>query len=69
MELLTANQDRLKKLLAQLSGVDLFLKKMAMEDERYIPVGLEMEKDALGLEEEKESEYYRIYPRRSATGL
>ncbi len=55
MELLQVSQARLDDLLKQLNGVDLFLKKMEMEEEEFVPVGLEMGLEEARMVDEKES--------------
>jgi len=34
-------QERLTKLMSTLNGVDLFAKRLEMEDEGFVPVGLD----------------------------
>ena len=41
--------------MTRLSGTNLFMKKMEMEEEGFIPVGLDMGYDKAGFEDEKES--------------
>ena len=44
--------------MTRLSGTNLFMKKMEMEEEGFIPVGLDMGYSASGFDEEKESMWY-----------
>ena len=55
LELLNISTDKLSKLMTRLSGTNLFMKKMEMEEEGFIPVGLDMGYDKAGFEDEKES--------------
>jgi len=41
MDLLKVAQERLTKLMESLQGVDLFAKKLEMDDEGFTPVGLD----------------------------
>ena len=43
--------------MTRLSGTNLFMKKMEMEEEGCIPVGLDMGYSASGFDEEKESKF------------
>ena len=42
IELLTNSMEKLSKLMIRLSGTNLFMKKMEMEDTGFVPVGLDM---------------------------
>ena len=44
VELLSVCTDRMSKLMTRLSGINIYMKKMEMEDEQFIPVGLELPK-------------------------
>ena len=56
LELLHVSTDKLSKLMTRLSGINLFMKKMEMEEEGFVPIGLDMGIGGAGaLEEEKES--------------
>ena len=58
LELLNISTDKLSRLMTRLSGTNLFMKKMEMEEEGFIPVGLDMGYSASGFDEEKESMWY-----------
>lgn len=64
MELLQVSQDALEKLMTKLEEVDLFLMKLEMDEEEFVPIGLEPRtadrKGGIGVEEEKDSEYRGI---------
>ena len=44
VELLSVCTDRMSKLMTRLSGINIYMKKMEMEEEQFIPVGLELPK-------------------------
>ena len=52
MEQLSVAEDKLSKVMARLLGVDVFAKKMEMDEERFVPEGLGYKTD-LFEEEEK----------------
>jgi hypothetical protein len=58
IELLTISMDKMSKLMTRLSGINLFMKKMEMEDEGYVPVGLDMGNQASGFDEGDNSKNY-----------
>lgn len=58
LELLHISTDKLSKLMTRLSGINLFMKKMEMEEEGFIPVGLDASAfNARDFDDEKESKY------------
>ncbi len=58
VELLSVAQDRLIKLMAKLEGLDLFQLRMEMEDEGFIPQGINIGKTILSLEDESMYNHY-----------
>ena len=54
MEQLSVAEDKLSKVMARLLGVDVFAKKLEMDEERFVPEGLGYKTD-LFEEEEKVS--------------
>ena len=52
VELLSVCTDRMSKLMTRLSGINIYMKKMEMEDEQFIPVGLELPKVKLKILEQ-----------------
>ena len=54
MEQLSVAEDKLSKVMAKLLGVDVFAKKLEMDEERFVPEGLGYKTD-LFEEEEKVS--------------
>ena len=44
VELLSVCTDKMSKLMTRLSGINIFMKKMEMEEEAFIPIGLELPK-------------------------
>ena len=59
IELLSVALERLKALMNKLDGVDLFLKKLEMEEEEFVPRGLEE-----GQEEENDEESKSLFLQR-----
>ena len=57
MEQLSVAEDKLSKVMARLLGVDVFAKKLEMDEERFVPEGLGYKTD-LFEEEEKVSLQY-----------
>ena len=57
MEQLSVAEDKLSKVMARLLGVDVFAKKLEMDEERFVPEGLGYKTD-LFEEEEKVSFQY-----------
>lgn len=58
LELLHISTDKLSKLMTRLSGINLFMKKMEMEEEGFIPIGLDATAfNARDFDDEKESKY------------
>ena len=57
LELLNVSTDKLSKLMTRLSGINLFMKKMEMEEEGFVPIGLESSFTQRDFEEEKESKF------------
>lgn len=56
IELLSVAQARLKELMDDLDGVDLFIKKMDMEEENFVPTGFtEVEQETQDGEEDSEN--------------
>ena len=60
MEQLSVAEDKLSKVMARLLGVDIFAKKMEMDEERFVPEGLGYKTD-LFEEEEKVRLLKNIY--------
>ena len=54
MEQLSVAEDKLSKVMARLLGVDVFAKKLEMDEDRFVPEGLGYKTD-LFEEEEKVS--------------
>ena len=52
VELLSVCTDRMSKLMTRLSGINIYMKKMEMEDEQFIPVGLELPKVKMNILEQ-----------------
>ena len=55
MEQLSVAEDKLSKVMARLLGVDVFAKKLEMDEDRFVPEGLGYKTD-LFEEEEKVSQ-------------
>ena len=55
LELLGASTDKLSKLMTRLSGINLFMKKMEMEEEGFVPVGLDMGEAVGAYDDDKDS--------------
>ena len=53
IELLNISMDRLMKLMTRLSGTNLYMKKMEMDEEGFVPVGIDIGLQAAGFDEEK----------------
>ena len=76
MEQLSVAEDKLSKVMARLLGVDVFAKKLEMDEERFVPEGLGYKTD-LFEEEEKVSFQYndslyemeRLFIKRKLFGL
>ena len=49
--------DRQSKLMTRLSGINLFMKKMEMEDEGFVPIGLDMGENVGEFDQEKDSKF------------
>ena len=62
MEQLSVAEDKLSKVMARLLGVDIFAKKMEMDEERFVPEGLGYKTD-LFEEEEKVREVKILFLR------
>ena len=45
--------------MVRLSGINLYMKKMEMEDEGFIPIGLDTGTDMGDFEDEKDSKIFR----------
>ena len=52
--------DRQSKLMTRLSGINLFMKKMEMEDEGFVPIGLDMGENVGEFDQEKDSKFALI---------
>jgi hypothetical protein len=59
MELLQVAQTSLSRLTKRLDDVDLFLIKLEMEEEEFVPFGLDVPFGKLGIDEDKDSKYQR----------
>ena len=59
LELLHASTDRLSKLMTRLSGINLFMKKMEMEEDGFVPIGLDMGYNN-AYDDDKESTYVYV---------
>ena len=57
MEQLSVAEDKLGKVMARLLGIDVFAKKLEMDEERFVPEGLGYKTD---LFEEEEKVKYKI---------
>ena len=44
VELLSVCTDKMSRLMTRLSGINIYMKKLEMEEEQFIPVGLELPK-------------------------
>ena len=44
IELLSVCTDKMSKLMTRLAGINIFMKKMEMEEDQFTPVGLEIPK-------------------------
>ena len=44
VELLAVCTDKMSKLMTRLSGINIFMKKLEMEEDQFTPVGLELPK-------------------------
>ena len=49
--------DKLSKLMIRLSGINLYMKKLEMEEEGFIPIGLEGAFENAYDEDEKDSKF------------
>jgi hypothetical protein len=57
LELLAIATERQSKLMTRLSGINLFMKKMEMEDEGFVPIGLDMGENVGEFDQEKDSKF------------
>lgn len=57
IELLSITMDKLSKLMIRLSGINLYMKKLEMEEEGFIPIGLEGAFENAYDEDEKDSKF------------
>ena len=56
IELLAICTDKLSRLMVKLSGINIFMKRIEMEDEGFIPVGLELPLAEVAADDEKDKE-------------
>ena len=57
MDLLQVSQEALDKMMERLEDADVFLLKLEMDEEEFVPIGLEprVPRAGIGMEDEKES--------------
>ena len=58
MEQLSVAEDKLGKVMARLLGIDVFAKKLEMDEERFVPEGLGYKTDLF--EEEEKVKYHQV---------